>query len=52
MIYTHAPTCVEMLQPMIENVEERFTAEEQELLVEVIIQTFRPDQGIALPKDR
>ena len=52
MIYNHAPICVEMLQPMIENVEERFTPEEQEMLVEVIIKTLRPDQGIALPKDR
>lgn len=52
MIYNHAPTCSEMLQPMIENVEDRFSAEEQELLVEVIIKTLRPDQDIALPKDR
>ncbi|KAF2170194.1 hypothetical protein M409DRAFT_64529 [Zasmidium cellare ATCC 36951] len=52
MVYNHAPTCVEMLQPMIENVEERFTSEELELLVEVVIKTLRPDQAIALPKDR
>lgn len=52
MIYNHAPMCTEMLQPMIENVEERFTTEEQDLLVEVIIKTLRPDQAIGLSKDR
>ncbi|CAK3759136.1 hypothetical protein AC578_8456 [Lecanosticta acicola] len=44
MIYNHAPTCVEMLQPMIENVEDRFTAEEQQLLVDVIVRTLRPEE--------
>lgn len=51
MIYNHAPTCTELLQPMIENVEERFTADEQEMLVEVITKTLRPDQTIGLHKD-
>ncbi|KAF2215931.1 hypothetical protein CERZMDRAFT_94318 [Cercospora zeae-maydis SCOH1-5] len=32
-IYNYAPQCVEMLQPMIENVEDRFTADEQQVLV-------------------
>ncbi|KAM3425086.1 hypothetical protein BST61_g7052 [Cercospora zeina] len=33
MIYNYAPQCVEMLQPMIENVEDRYTADEQQVLV-------------------
>ncbi|KAK4503852.1 hypothetical protein PRZ48_004767 [Zasmidium cellare] len=37
MIYNNAPTCTEMLQPMIENVEERFTVEEQQLLVDAVM---------------
>ncbi|KAF2766246.1 hypothetical protein EJ03DRAFT_183664 [Teratosphaeria nubilosa] len=44
MIYNHAPKAVEMLQPMIENVEERFTAEEQETLVEAIKETYRQSE--------
>lgn len=44
MIYNHAPACVEMLQPMIENAEERFTAEEQQMLVDVVMRTLRPDE--------
>ena len=36
MIMNHAPGTVELLQPMIESVEERFTAEELEQIVEAI----------------
>lgn len=41
MVYNYAPGCVEMLQPMIENVEERFTTDEQQLLVDVINRVLR-----------
>ncbi|GIZ42331.1 hypothetical protein CKM354_000560600 [Cercospora kikuchii] len=44
MIYNYAPQCVEMLQPMIENVEDRFTADEQQVLVELISRNLRPDE--------
>jgi hypothetical protein len=44
MIYNIAPTCVEMLQPIVENVEDRFTAEEQQVLVDVIMRVLRPDE--------
>lgn len=44
MLYNFAPTCVEMLQPMIESVEERFSAEEQQLLVDVIVRVLRPEE--------
>lgn len=44
MIYNYAPTCVDMLQPMIENVEERFTEEERQLLVDVVVRILRADE--------
>lgn len=44
MIYNIAPTCVEMLQPIVENVEDRFTAEEQQLIVDVIMRVLRHDE--------
>lgn len=44
MIYNIAPTCVEMLQPIVENVEDRFTPEEQQLIVDVIMRVLRPDE--------
>lgn len=44
MIHNHAPMCVEMLQPMIENVDERFTAEELEILVECVKEVYRVDE--------
>ncbi|PPJ61160.1 hypothetical protein CBER1_04184 [Cercospora berteroae] len=44
MIYNYAPQCVEMLQPMIENVEDRFTADEQQVLVEIISRNLRPNE--------
>ena len=49
MIHNHAPTCVEMLQPMIENIDERFTVEEQEVLVECVKEVYRVDEmgGVA-----
>lgn len=45
VIYNHAPTCVEMLQPMIEAVEERFSPEEQQLMVDVIVERLRCDEN-------
>lgn len=44
MIYNYAPTCVEILQPMLESVEERFTAEEQEAIVGVVMRVLRCDE--------
>ncbi|KAK3708021.1 hypothetical protein LTR37_011714 [Vermiconidia calcicola] len=44
MIHNHAPTCVEMLQPMIEEVDDRFTAEELEAIVECIKEVYRVDE--------
>lgn len=44
MIYNIAPTCVEMLQPIVENVEDRFSPEEQQLIVDVIMRVLRPDE--------
>ncbi|KAF1825540.1 uncharacterized protein K489DRAFT_368680 [Dissoconium aciculare CBS 342.82] len=46
MLYNHAPTCVEMLQPMIESVEERFSAEEQATMVEIVVKHLRKDEGL------
>lgn len=45
MIHNHAPTCVEMLQPMLENVEDRFTVEEQEIMVECVKEVYRVDES-------
>ena len=44
MIHNHAPTCVEMLQPMLENVEDRFTLEEQEIMVQCVKDVYRVDE--------
>lgn len=44
MIMNLAPQCVEMLQPMIENVQDRFTAEEQQIIVDCIIECYRCDE--------
>jgi hypothetical protein len=46
MLYNHAPTCVEMLQPMIESVEERFSPEEQQTMVDTVIKHLRKDEGM------
>ncbi|KAK5126111.1 hypothetical protein LTR85_011466 [Meristemomyces frigidus] len=43
-IYNHAPQCVEMLQPMIENYEERFTTEEMDLIQQAIIECYRAEE--------
>ena len=44
MIVNHAPTNVEMLQPIVEEVDDRFTRKELEAMVECIKEVFRPDQ--------
>lgn len=44
MVFNHAPTCVDMLQPMIEQVEIRFTLEEQEAVIGCIKEVLRPDE--------
>lgn len=41
VVYNLAPRCTELLQPMIENCEERFTGEEQELIVECVMEVYR-----------
>ncbi|KAK4543217.1 hypothetical protein LTR36_005767 [Oleoguttula mirabilis] len=43
-IHNNAPQCVEMLQPMIENHEERFTPEEMELIVQAIMEVYRKEE--------
>ena len=47
MIFNHAPQNVEMLQPMIESYDERFTSEELEKIVEIVQEVYRC--GVALP---
>ncbi|KAK4626804.1 hypothetical protein CLAFUW4_04379 [Fulvia fulva] len=44
MLYNHAPVHAELLQPMIENVEDRFSAKEQALLIDVIWRTLRVNE--------
>ncbi|KXL49448.1 hypothetical protein M433DRAFT_8852 [Acidomyces richmondensis BFW] len=41
VVYNLAPRCMELLQPMIENCEERFTSEEQERIVECVMEAYR-----------
>jgi hypothetical protein len=41
MIHNHAPKTVEMLQPMLENWEERYTLEELQVIVDVIKDVYR-----------
>lgn len=43
-IFNLAPTCVEMLEPIIEEVDDRFTKEELELMVQIIKDVLRPDE--------
>lgn len=43
-IFNLAPTNVEMLEPMIEEVDDRFTKEELETMVQVIKDVLRPDE--------
>jgi hypothetical protein len=35
-----------MLQPMIESVEERFSPEEQQTMVEIVVKHLRKDEGL------
>ena len=44
MIHNHAPKTVEMLQPMLENWEERYTVEELQVIVDVIKDVYRQDE--------
>jgi hypothetical protein len=44
MIHNHAPMTVELLQPMLENVEERYTVEELQIIVDVIKDVYRQDE--------
>jgi hypothetical protein len=44
VIYNLAPACVEQLQSMVENSEERFSVEECEAIVEIIMKVLRPDE--------
>ncbi|KAF2480134.1 hypothetical protein BDY17DRAFT_303286 [Neohortaea acidophila] len=44
MIHNHAPTSAEQLQPMIESVDDRFTPQELEVLLDIILKVFRVDQ--------
>ncbi|KAK1817719.1 hypothetical protein LTR12_007920 [Friedmanniomyces endolithicus] len=44
MLFNHAPQGVEQLQPMVENCEERFTAEEQQVLVDCVMEVYRRDE--------
>lgn len=44
MIMNLAPTSVEQLQPMIENADDRFTAEELQLIVDTVVEVYRPEE--------
>ncbi len=44
MLVNHAPKMLELMQPMIEEVEERFTDEEQAVLVQCIREALRADE--------
>lgn len=44
MLFNHAPQGVEQLQPMVENCEERFTAEEQQVLVGCVLEAYRGEE--------
>jgi hypothetical protein len=48
MVYNYAPQCVEMLQPMLENVEDRFTPEEQQMIVDVVMRVLRADEVVPM----
>ena len=43
-IFNHAPTSVEVLQPMIESVDDRFTADEQQIIIDMIVRRLRCDE--------
>lgn len=44
MIANHAPTTTEMLHPMIEQCDERYTQEELAIIVQCIKETYRKDE--------
>jgi DNA-directed RNA polymerase subunit F len=44
VIYNLAPTCVEQVQSMVENSEERFSMEECQAILDVILRVLRPDE--------
>ena len=52
MIHNHAPKTVEMLEPMLEEVEERFTKEELQIIVDCIGEVYRADELKASRKER
>ena len=52
MVHNHAPMAAEMLQPMIEDWEKRFSYEEMEVLVECIKGVFRADEMRAKEEER
>lgn len=45
MVFNLAPTCAEMLGAAVEGVEERFTTEEQGVLLEIVQRCLRVDEG-------
>ncbi|WPH00221.1 Hypothetical protein R9X50_00304400 [Acrodontium crateriforme] len=45
MIHNLAPKCLEQFQPIIENLDERYTAEEQEKIVEAINSVYRCNEA-------
>ncbi|EMD00735.1 hypothetical protein BAUCODRAFT_61034 [Baudoinia panamericana UAMH 10762] len=44
MILNLAPGNVEMLKPMIENIDDRFTEEEQQIIVDCVKEVYRCDE--------
>ncbi|TKA70624.1 hypothetical protein B0A55_07582 [Friedmanniomyces simplex] len=44
MLFNHAPQGIEQLQPMVENCEERFTGEEQDVLVHCVMEVYRGEE--------
>ncbi|SMQ45493.1 unnamed protein product [Zymoseptoria tritici ST99CH_3D1] len=44
VIYNLAPTCTEQVQSMVENSEERFSVEECQAILDVILRVLRPDE--------
>ncbi|KAK3086982.1 hypothetical protein LTR53_019931, partial [Teratosphaeriaceae sp. CCFEE 6253] len=44
MLMNHAPKCVEQLVPMVEGCEERFTGEEQQVIVDAVTECYRVDE--------
>ncbi|KAK5175449.1 uncharacterized protein LTR77_000588 [Saxophila tyrrhenica] len=45
MIVNHAPVVLELLQPMVEDCDERFTEEEREILLQCVKDVLRKDEG-------